>query len=136
MNGKRKARRTSLPPSPDRECRKVGKYEVCFYPGFVRRLSLADEDGRETVAYEQEQEREKVFVLPPGQSKPWPTHTVEVRGAGGAPVLTLQVNDPGQRIDRLEVVLKPARGKGRGERLIIEDGPVLCPPLCPDPEGE
>jgi hypothetical protein len=115
-----------LPPSPPRECVTVGGYEVCFYPGFVRRLALVNPDGTETLGYEQ-----KVpFVLPPGQDKPWPSSTIEVRGNGAS--VMVQVNDPGQQIDRVEIALKARDGRGRGPRLIVQDGPVLCPPLCPD----
>lgn len=116
---------TRLPPSEPRECRSAAGYEFCFYPGFVRRLSLV-EDDIETVVYEQE----RVFVLPPGQALPWPTSTLEVRGNDRD--LSMHLHDPKQEIDRVEIVLKP-RGHGRPpERLIIQDGPVLCPPLCPE----
>jgi hypothetical protein len=116
---------TSLPPSPARECRSAAGYDVCFYPGFVKKLSVA-EDGIETPFYEQE----RVFVLPPGQLSPWPSHTLELRGNGRE--LVMQLFDPNQQIERVEIVLKP-RGEGRKpERLIVEDGPVLCPPFCPE----
>lgn len=115
-----------LPPSPARECRSAEGYDICFYPGFVRKLSVADEGGVETVVFEQE----RVFVLPAGQLRPWPSHSVELRGNGRE--LMVNLYDPGQEIDRVEIVLKP-RGEGRGpERLIIQDGPVLCPPFCPE----
>jgi|GEM_PF-7095404 len=114
-----------LPPSDPRECVTVEGYEVCFYPGFVRRLTLVDADGGETQAYDQK----TPFVLPAGQDKPWPSSTIEVRGNGVD--LMVQVNDPGQQIDRMEIVLKARNGNGRGPRLIVQDGPVLCPPYCP-----
>lgn len=115
-----------LPPSPARECRSAGGYEACFYPGFVKRLSVA-EDGTETVIYEQE----GVFVLPPGQQLPWPSNMLELRGNGRE--LAMQLYDPLHQIERVEIVLKPRDPDGPPERLIVEDGPVLCPPLCPDP---
>jgi hypothetical protein len=116
---------TSLPPSPARECRSAAGYDVCFYPGFVRKLSVA-EDGIETPVYEQE----RVFVLPPGQLSPWTSHTLELRGNGRE--LMMQLFDPNQQIERVEIVLKP-RGEGRKpERLILDNGPVLCPPFCPE----
>lgn len=115
-----------LPPSPARECRNAAGYDVCFYPGFVKKLWVA-EDGIETPIYEQE----GAFVLPPGQLSPWPSNTLELRGNGRE--LSMQLYDPGQQVARIEIVMKP-RGPGRKpERLIIEDGPVLCPPLCPRP---
>lgn len=114
-----------LPPSPARECRTAGGYDVCFYPGFVRKMWLV-EDGEVTPVYQQD----GAFVLPPGQLSPWPSNTLELRGNGRE--LMMQLYDPGQQIERVEIVLKP-RGIGRKpERLIIEDGPVLCPPLCPE----
>jgi hypothetical protein len=114
-----------LPPSPPRECRSAGGYEACFYPGFVKRLAVA-QDGAETLIYEQK----GVFVLPPGQLLPWPSSTLELRGNGRE--LAMQLYDPGHQIDRVEIFFKPREG-GKEERLIVEDGPVLCPPLCPDP---
>ena len=116
----------SLPPSPPRECRSAAGYEVCLYPGFVTTLSL-EENGVETPVYTQE----GAFVLPPGQLLPWPSHTLELRGNGRD--LAMQLYDPGQQIARVEIVLKPREEGGSPERLILEDGPVLCPPLCPDP---
>ncbi|MBW3571817.1 MAG: hypothetical protein KY467_11985 [Gemmatimonadetes bacterium] len=116
---------TNLPPSPARECRGAAGYEACFYPGFVRRLSVA-EDGVETPIYEQEE----VFVLPPGQLLPWPSNTLELRGNGRD--LAVQLFDPEHQIDRVEILLKPRTQGGTPERLIMENGPVLCPPLCPE----
>jgi hypothetical protein len=115
-----------LPPSPPRECVNVGGYEVCFYPGFVRRLVLVNPDGTETPGYEQK----SPFVLPPGQVKPWPSSTIEVQGNGAS--IMVQVNDPDQQIDRMEISLKARDGSGKGARLVVEDVAVLCPPLCPE----
>lgn len=124
MSDRGASRHSHLPPSPARECVHVDGYEVCFYPGFVRRLALVSPDGTETTAYEQQ----RPFVLPPGQTKPWPTSALEVRGHGTH--VTVQVNDPGQEIDRIEIALKGREGKGPGPKLVVQDGPVLCPPLC------
>ena len=115
-----------LPPSSPRECVNVGGYDVCFYPGFVRRLTLVNPDGTETPGYEQK----APFVLPPGQVKPWPSSTIEVRGNGAS--IMVQVSDAGQQIDRIEISLKPPHGGGKGPRLVIEDVAVLCPPICPE----
>ncbi len=120
----------SLPPSNPRKCVNADGYDACFYPGFVRRLSLVGPDGKETVMYEQRSS----FVLPPGQLKPWPTSTFELHGNGRN--LQLQLNDPEQQVDRIEIVLKPRPDQGRGpERLILQDGPVYCPPVCPERPG-
>jgi hypothetical protein len=112
-----------LAASPPQECVHVDGYDVCFYPGFVRRLTLVAADGRKTTAYEQK----SAFVLPPGQDKPWPSSTLEVRGNGTH--VMVHVHDAGQQIDHIEIALK-GRDGGRGPRLVVEDGPVLCPPLC------
>jgi hypothetical protein len=114
-----------LPPSNPRECVTGEGYEICFYPGFVRRLTLVT-GGGETLLYEQS----GPFILPPGQLKPWPSSTLEVRGNGAS--VMLQLNDPGQQVDRIEIVLKARDGEGNEVRLVIEDGPVLCPPFCPE----
>lgn len=119
---------STRPPSNPRECVSAGGYEICFYPGFVRRLTLV-QDGTETRAYEQTGS----FILPPGQLKPWPSSTLTVRG-NGVDVM-LQLNDAGQQVDRMEIVLKAREEEGCGEvRLVVEDGPVLCPPFCPGEE--
>jgi hypothetical protein len=75
-----------------------------------------------------------VFVLPPGQLLPWPSNTLELRGNGRE--LAMQLYDPHHQIERVEIVLKPRAVGRKPERLIIEDAPVLCPPLCPDPGEE
>ncbi len=115
----------NLPPSNPRECVSVAGYEVCFYPGFVRRLALV-EGGTETTAYEQR----SAFVLPAGQERPWPSSTIEVRGNGVN--VMVQVNDLDQQVDSIEIVLKARDGSGNKVRLVAEDGPVLCPPYCPE----
>jgi hypothetical protein len=117
-----------LPPSPSRECRSAGGYEACFYPGFVKRLSV-ESDGSETVIYEQK----GVFVLPPGQLLPWPSNTLELSGNGRE--IAMQLYDPLHQIERVEIVFKPRAGQSGSERLVVEDGPVLCPPLCPGSGG-
>jgi hypothetical protein len=118
----------SLQPSNPRRCVTADGYEACFYPGFVRRLALVSPDGRETVMYEQK----TPFILPAGQLKAWPTSVFELRGNGRT--MQLQLHDPEQQVDRIEIVLKPRPDIGRGaERLIMDDGPVFCPPICPDP---
>lgn len=114
----------NLPPSNPRECVSAAGYEVCFYPGFVRRLVLVDEGGKETPVYEQR----LPFVLPAGQEKPWPSSTIEVRGNGAS--VMVQVNDTDQQVDSIEIVLKARDGSGNKVRLVVEDGPVLCPPFC------
>lgn len=124
MSERGASRNPHLPPSAQRECVQVEGYEVCFYPGFVRRLALVSPDGSETTAYEQK----SPFVLPPGHNKPWPTSALEVRGHGTH--VLVQVSDPGQEIDRIEISLKGRDGRGSGPKLVVEDGPVLCPPIC------
>jgi hypothetical protein len=140
----------SNPPSnPNAMVQKDG-YSARFYPGFVRRLAVRSPEGTETELYRQS----GTFFLPPGFDKPWATSTLEfVRPDGRR--LVLQIEDPDQQIDRIEVHLKgkdgtPAPVMGEpdamapadeeppppppGEVLICEDGAVLCPPWCP--EGE
>lgn len=113
------------PPSPPRECRSAAGYEICFYPGFVRRLAVVEGDA-ETVVYEQQ----GVFYLPAGQDRPWPSHSLEVRGNGRD--LMMHLHDPRQEVDSVEIVLKPGTEGKPPVRLIVQDGPVLCPPFCPE----
>lgn len=121
---------SNRPPSPPRECREKNGHQACFYPGFVSRLAVHDADGVETtVLYEQT----SPFILPPGYDKPWPTSTLEYTSPEGGRMI-LQIDDTSGQIDRIEVRLKPrpGAGGGGGERLVLENGPVLCPPICPE----
>lgn len=149
----------NCPPSnPDKRVEKDG-YRAGFYPGFVRRLAVRDEKG--TVVDLYEQDPKVPFCLPPGVGKPWPCSTVEfVRPSGRR--ISLTIDDAEQQIDRIEIHLKAAVAPLPGTEaglavqvdavlgedppppqpddppvvVVIEDGPVLCPPMCPDPEGE
>jgi hypothetical protein len=117
-------------PSASRVVREVAGYQSSFYPGFVRRLAVHRE-GEEIVLFEQE----TAFVLPGGQQTPWPSNTLEFSGGPAGRDFTMQIQGSLQEIERIEVVFKPgADGKG-AERLVIEDGPVLCPPMCPPGGG-
>lgn len=117
---------SAFPPSPSRDCRSAGGYEACFYPGFVRRLAVVEPGGNEVVLYEQT----GVYYLLPGQTRPWPSSSVEFSGGGRS--FSLQVNDPDQQIDRIEVTLKASTAGGGQTRVVVQDGPVLCPPICPE----
>lgn len=144
------------PPSNPSKTVEVDGYRATFYPGFVRTLTVRTDDGKEIPLYDQARNPEdKVFYLPPGVTKPWPCSTVEFTRPGGMRVL-LQINADYQQVDRIEVRLNAgntsgARIKtglvdaglslGEGEDppppappcvLVIEDGPVLCPPACPE----
>lgn len=139
------------PPSNPNGKAEKGGYSARFYPGFVRRLAVRSPDGTETELYRQSE----TFFLPPGTNRPWPTSAVEfVRPDGRR--LVLQIEDPDQQIDRIEVHLKgngasvvpigetdgltpsgedPPPPPPPGEVLICEDGVVLCPPMCPEGPG-
>jgi hypothetical protein len=151
------------PSNPNRTADRDG-YRAAFYPGFVRKLSVWAEGGKQTVLYEQPTEGgDSRFYLPPGYTKPWAASTLEFTRPSGRRIV-LQVEDPHQQIDRIEVYLKgeaavsatgaqvevnggvkvprlvgedppppvpPAEG---GVVLVVEDGPVLCPPACPEME--
>jgi hypothetical protein len=153
------------PSNPNGRVEKDG-YKAGFYPGFISRLAVRDATGVETELYLQSQ----VFCLPPGSQKPWPMSTLEFTRPDGRRIM-LQVDDPDQQIERIEVRLRgtstplvrqelvdhvqktsgtvlkniqptapsagegdtPSTGEGDdGVVLICEDGPVLCPPICPD----
>jgi hypothetical protein len=149
------------PSNPNRTVDRDG-FRASFYPGFVRRLSVWSEGGSNTVLYEQPLEGpDSRFFLPPGYTRPWACSTVEFSRPDGRR-LVLQVEDPHQQIDRIEVYLKgdaaaspkeaqvevsgtvklprlvgedpppPVPPAGGGVVLVVEDGPVLCPPACPE----
>jgi hypothetical protein len=132
------------PPSdPTKTVEKDG-YRATFYPGFVRTLSVRSATG-EVELYDQQE----TFFLPPGQEKPWPSSTLEFVRPDGRRV-RLMVDDAHQQIDRIEVTFKsravegdarvraysddpPADGGDDPITLVLRDGPVLCPPVCPNP---
>lgn len=119
------------PPSPSRDEREVDGYYASFYPGFVRRLAVRQAE-RETVIYEQE----KPFVLPAGETEPWPCSVLHFSGGAAGRDIRLQVDDPHRQIARIEVVFKKAGDEQRsgvgedGETLVLNETPLLCPPMC------
>ncbi|HYW10570.1 MAG TPA: hypothetical protein VE871_01405 [Longimicrobium sp.] len=142
-----------VPSNPTKVVEKDG-YRASFYPGFVRRLAVL-RDGVELELYNQDPT--EPFFLPPGYDKPWPSSVLEFSAPSPERRILLQIDDPGQQIGRIEIRFKkpeaapsgsllsavgdavdsllgdpPCAGEGEGEfRLIIEDAPVLCPPICP-----
>lgn len=119
----------SRTPSPDRECRDRDGYHTCFYPGFVRKV-VVRQDGAEIVLYEQE----APFVLPDGETEPWPSSEFELSGGPNRQDVRLRIDDPLHRIARIEVVFRPAGDGGTEdggeESVTIFDAPVICPPNC------
>ena len=111
---------------------------------------MRDAAGQVTELYRQD----TTFCLPPGFKKPWPSSTLEFSRPDGRRVV-LQIEDSHQQIGRIEIHLKDTPGVEPGlvqrivedpDRLlggdppppqesdivlIVEDGPVLCPPICP-----
>lgn len=141
-------------PSPPNVHVEKDGYAADFYGGFVSRLAVK---SGETVTELYNQE--KIFYLPPGREKPWACSTLSFVAPGGQR-FELQIDDPDQQIESIEVRLKsptasrarrdlverlagtvqgyqtqdppPAAGDGeKGLVVICEDGPVLCPPACP-----
>jgi hypothetical protein len=144
------------PSNPTRVVEKDG-YRASFYPGFVRRLAVL-RDGVELELYKQDPR--EPFYLPPGYDKPWPSSVLEFSAPSLERPILLQIDDPGQQIGRIEIQFKKAGaapsgsprsavdgtldalsedppctgGEENGDlKLIIEDAPVLCPPICPLP---
>lgn len=151
---------TRPPSNPNKTVDKDG-YRASFYPGFVRKMSVWPDGGSQQVLYEQPREGpDSHFFLPPGFTRPWASSTVEFSRPDGHRIV-LQVEDPHQQIDRIEVYLKsdapgarqleagvsataklprlvgedppPPTPPSGGIVLVLEDGPVLCPPMCPEP---
>lgn len=146
---------TRPPSNPNRSVDKDG-FRASFYPGFVRRLAIRKPDNTVEELYNQGTD---TFFLPPGFTRPWASSTLEFARPDGRRIV-LQVEDPHRQIDRIEVYLKgddtatvqmqaegevAGIGVGAGVGgdaspippgglvLICEDGPVLCPPICPEP---
>jgi hypothetical protein len=122
------------PPSPPRQCRDRDGYRCCFYGGWLRKATVK-RNGTDIVIYEQDPK--DPFVLPPGADRPFTTSQIEFRGDGVVPI-SITLDDPGHVVDRIEVVLKKkteggvadGNGDGDGDRLILENTPMICPPHC------
>lgn len=145
------------PSNPNKHVEKDG-YRASFYPGFVSRLAVEDPAGGVvTELYRQE----TVFCLPPGKDKPWPSSTLEfVRPDGRRIALQIddpdqqigriEVHLKSSAAVNPELLTRVARASGitlpDGDdmlqgyedppretdlKLVMEDGPVLCPPICP-----
>lgn len=113
------------PPSPSREVREVDGFRTAFYPGFARRITVRSGTA-ETLLYEQN----TPFVLPAGETRPWPSSLLEFSGGPAARDIRFQLEDPRQQVARIEIVFRGESG-AEGERLVVEDTPTLCPPTCP-----
>lgn len=147
MSDTEKSFSTPEPSEPDIHVEKDG-YSASFYGGFVRQFTVR-KGSTETVLYKQE----GIFYLPPGWDKPWPSSTLHFTRPSGASI-SLQIDNPGEQIGRIEIHLKeestpplatvqgmemgtfgedppPPPEGGDDTVLIVEDGPVLCPPMCP-----
>ncbi len=149
---------SNCPPSdPTRHVEKDG-YRASFYPGFVSRLAVRDPaTGLETELYRQTE----VFCLPPGRDKPWPTSTLQFARPDGRRIVVqvedtgqqigrMEIHLKGSATVRKDLVrrvmgetygLADGTAQVQGEEpapdeepeliLVVEDGPVLCPPWCP-----
>jgi hypothetical protein len=149
------------PTDPNGSAERNG-YRARFYPGFVRRLAVVGADGSVTELYDQK-DAGGYFFLPDNETQPWPASTLAIDGPEGS--ISLQIEDPGHQIGRIEIYLKGTEGRtrasafasggaalgaadltdpagvsdppppepepGTGPVYICEDGPVLCPPMCP-----
>lgn len=119
------------PPSPSREHREKDGFGAWFYPGFVRRMFVR----RGTEEIELYDQQGKPFVLPAGEKKPWPSCGIDFTDPSGREI-RLQIEDPDQRIARIEVVFKKdaaqdgTTAEGDGDTLVVEDTVLLCPPYC------
>lgn len=116
------------PPSPSREVREVDGFRAAFYPGFARKITVRSATA-ETLLYEQN----TPFVLPAGETRPWPSSLLEFSGGPAARDIRFQLEDPRQQVARIEIVFKAQDGaeNAKGETLVVDDTPTLCPPTCP-----
>lgn len=117
------------PPSPSEKHVSKDTYELSFYPGFVSRVTVV-QDSIEDALFVQDQP----FVLPAGTTTPWTTSAFHLRGGPNQRHIRLEIHDPQQGIEYIEVKFKPKAGLvvggGEGETVRVTNGPVLCPPAC------
>lgn len=142
---------TTRVPSETRANRKgeIGgkSYDVTFYPGWVSRVAVRHGAEPETEIYNQKGEKEKdrnvhPFVLPEGQEKRLERSLFEFSGGPHGKPWALEIHDPHEAIARIEITLKAPAGSGNGAGgvhamqspdptvVVLEDTPVLCPPMC------
>lgn len=104
-------------------------FRTAFYPGFARKITVRAATG-ETLLYEQN----TPFVLPAGETRPWPSSLLEFSGGPAGREIRFQLEDPRQQVARIEIVFKAQEGSeagAEGETLVVDDTPTLCPPTCP-----
>lgn len=122
------------PPSPSRKKQEKDGYLADFYPGFVASVVVRREGQDDVVVYQQA--ADDPFVLPAGSVKPYETSEFDFSGGKLERRFRLVITDPHREIDSITVRLKAASERlgdagGDAEEVTIQDGSVLCPPMCP-----
>jgi hypothetical protein len=93
-------------------------YAVTFYPGFASRVTMGGTElYRQSGAYHL------------GANALSARHLVRIAGGDLGDAVTLSIDDREHQIARLHVTLYGNRS------VVIDNAPVLCPPLCPTTEG-
>lgn len=122
------------PPSPSRKKQEKDGYAADFYPGFVGAVLVRREGAEDVVLYRQAPD--DPFILPAGSDKPFETSEFDFSGGKLARHFRLVITDPHREIDSIVVKLRGTSERlgaveGGDEEVVIQDGTVLCPPMCP-----
>ncbi|MBB4639092.1 hypothetical protein [Longimicrobium terrae] len=122
------------PPSPSRKKKEKDGYAADFYPGFVAGVVVRREGQEDVVVYRQAED--DPFILPAGSDRPFETSEFDFTGGKLARHFRLTITDPHREIDSITVRLKARSerlgdAEGEFEEVMIQDGSVLCPPMCP-----
>ena len=128
---------TATAPLAEHVRASAGGYDLTVHPAFASRVTLESQDGTFTDLYRQQ----GTHTLPAGQASGPARHVVSLRGGEFGRDIGFVVNDPRHQVARITVELygpdhQPGtQGGAVVERVVVSNGPVLCPPACPSGGG-
>jgi hypothetical protein len=98
-------------------------YTLVFYPGWLSRAELQPESGPAALIFQQS----APYEVDATQSAPDTEHTLHVSGGYTGSGLSIQLSDPGTRVQSVSLQLQH---QGSSATLLLIDHPTLCPPDC------
>jgi hypothetical protein len=127
----------ALAPLAEHLQTRTAGYALTVHPAFASRVTLLGQAGEITDLYRQQ----GTHNLPAGETTGPAQHVVKLQGGQFNRDVGFVVNDPKHHIARITVELygpdhQPGmQGSPVVERVVVNNGPVLCPPYCPTGGG-